>query len=283
MRIDIVRNYIYTRKKMKKIILSSLLCSALLLAGENINKKEAEASVIPITSNSELEQAYIQSVIPSTKIEKYRKSMIDGFYEVFFENGQIVYVNPYKEVIFFGEIMNKNGFSFTANNRTKWQEELTNKAMKNTPVDKLIASAKKVTFNKGSQNNYSFVLFTDPECPYCKTVEKFFSENDTTVYYNFTPLPFHKNAKEWSQIALSSKDFKKALEDIHSGNVPKTTITEDAKKQLEKMENLGKELKVMGTPKIYVIDEKKQEIVQIVDGANIPKLKEFLKQNNGKQ
>lgn len=267
---------------MKKIILSSILCGALLFAGES-GKKESEINIVPITNNSELEQAFIQSVMPSTKIEKYRKSMIDGFYEVFFENGQIVYVNPYKEVIFFGEIMNKNGYSFTANNRAKWQEELTNKAMKNTPVDKLLASAKKVAFNKGSQNDYSFVLFTDPECPYCKTVEKFFSENNTTVHYNFTPLPFHKNAKEWSQIALSSQDFKKALEDIHLGNIPKISITEEAKKQLEKMEALGKELKVTGTPKIYVIDEKKQEIVQIVNGANIPKLKEFLKQNDGKQ
>jgi thiol:disulfide interchange protein DsbC len=276
MRIDIVRNYIFKRTKMKKIILSSILCGALLFGADMPNKNEV-AEIIPITNTSELEMAFIQSVMPSTKIEKYRKSMIDGFYEVFFENGQIVYVNPYKEVIFFGEIMNKNGYSFTANNRTKWQEELTNKAMKNTPVDKLLKPAKKVTFNKGSQNDYSFVLFTDPECPYCKTVEKFFSENDTTVHYNFTPLPFHKNAKEWSEIALSSKDFKKTLEDIHAGNVPNTTITDGAKKQLADMEALGKELKVMGTPKIYVIDEKKSEIVQIVDGANIPKLKEFLK------
>ncbi|MCK9473986.1 DsbC family protein, partial [Sulfurimonas sp.] len=225
--------------------------------------------------NTELQ--FLQTLLPNTNIAKYQKSGIDGFYEVYFDNGQIIYANPFKEIMLFGEIMNKNGYSITANKRLKWQEELTNKAMQNTPVDKLLKPAKKATFNKGSQNDYSFVLFTDPECPFCKTVENFFAENDTTVHYVFTPLPFHKNAKEWSQIALSSKDFKKALEDIHSGSVPKIAITEDAKKQLEEMEILAKELKVAGTPKIYVIDSKKQEIVQIINGADIPKLEVYLK------
>lgn len=248
---------------MKKIILATAISTLSLFAS---------------VENKELQ--FLQTLLPNTNIAKYQKSSIDGFYEVYFDNGQIIYANPFKEILLVGELMNKNGYSITANKRVKWQEELTNKAMQNTSVDKLIKPAKKVTFNKGSQNNYSFVLFTDPECPYCKTVEKFFSENDTTVHFVFTPLPFHKNAKKWSQIALSSKDFKKTLEDIHSSNVPNIAITEEAKKQLQKMEELGQELKVAGTPKIYVIDEKKQKIVQTVNGADIPKLNKFLKHEN---
>jgi len=245
---------------MKKIILATAISTLSLFAS---------------VENKELQ--FLQTLLPNTNIAKYQKSSIDGFYEVYFDNGQIIYANPFKELLFIGEIMNKNGISITANNRAKWQDELTNKAMQNTSVDKLIKPAKKVTFNKGSQNDYSFVLFTDPECPYCKTVEKLFSEKDTTVHYNFTPLPLHKNAKEWSQIALSSKDFKKTLVDIHSGNVPKIAITEDAKKQLENMETLAKELNISGTPKIYVIDNKKQIIVDTINGAKIPKIEKYIK------
>lgn len=248
---------------MKKILLLSLFVSAFLMA--DISKVDAQ-------------RALIQNIVPNSKFTKYEKAVeLDGFYRVYFDNGQLLYVNPLNETIVFGEVWNKEGKSYTMHFVQKWKEELANNEIKNISIDKLIKPAKKVIFNKGTQNNYSFVLFTDPECSYCKTVEKFFSENDTTVHYNFTPLPFHKNAKEWSQIALSSKDFKKALEDIHSGNVPKTTITEDAKKQLEKMEDLGKELKVTGTPKIYVIDEKEQKIFDVINGADIPKLKKYIK------
>lgn len=248
---------------MKKILLLPLLVSAFLMA--DISKVDAQ-------------RALIQNVVPNSKFTKYEKAVeLDGFYRVYFDNGQLLYVNPLNETIVFGEVWNKEGKSYTMHFVQKWKEELANNEIKNISIDKLLKPAKKAIFNKGTQNNYSFVLFTDPECPYCKTVEKFFSQNDTTVYYNFTPLPFHKNAKEWSEIALSSKDFKQALNDIHLGNVPKITITEDAKKQLEEMEVLAKELKVTGTPKIYVIDEKEQRIVDVVTGADIPKLEKYIK------
>ena len=247
---------------MKKIFFISLMASALLA---DISKVDAQ-------------KALIQNVIPNSKFIKYEKAVeLDGFYRVYFDNGQLLYINPLNETIVFGEVWSKEGKSYTTHFMQKWKEELAKNELKNLSIDKLLRPAKKAIFNKGSQTNYSFVLFTDPECPYCKTVEKFFSENDTTVYYNFTPLPFHKNAKEWSEIALSSKDFKKTLEEIHSGNIPKTAIWDEAKKQLEQMEALAKELKVAGTPKIYVVDEKEQKIVDVVNGADIPKLEKYIK------
>lgn len=248
---------------MKKILLMSLMASTFLMA--DISKVDAQ-------------RALIQNVVPNSKFTKYEKAgELDGFYRVYFDNGQLLYINPLNETIVFGEVWNKEGKSYTTHFMQKWKEELVNSEIKNISTDKLLKPAKKAIFNKGTQNNYSFVLFTDPECPYCKTVEKFFSQNDTTVYYNFTPLPKHKNAKEWSEIALSSKDFKKALNDIHGGNIPTVGVTDVAKKQLEEMEVLAKELKVTGTPKIYVIDEKEQRIVDVVTGADIPKLEKYIK------
>lgn len=229
-------------------------------------------------SKVDAQKALIQNVIPNSKFIKYEKAVeLDGFYRVYFDNGQLLYINPLNETIVFGEVWSKEGKSYTTHFVQKWKEELAKNELKNISIDKLLKPAKKAIFNKGTQNNYSFVLFTDPECPFCKTVEKFFSQNNTTVYYNFTPLPFHKNAKEWSEIALSSKDFKQALNDIHSENIPTVELTDAAKKQLEEMEILAKELKVEGTPKIYVIDEKEQKIVDVVNGADIPKLEKYIK------
>lgn len=249
---------------MKKIVLISLVLSTLLMGD---------------TSREDAQRAVIQNIVPNSKFLKYEKATeLDGFFRVYFENGQILYINPIKETIVFGEVWDKKGHSYTMAFMDKWKEELSSKEIKNVSIKELIQHAKKAVFNEGSKNDYSFVLFTDPECPYCKTVEKFFADNNSTVYFNFTPLPFHKNAKEWSEIALSSKDFKKTLEDIHAGNIPNTAITEEAKKQLDHMEALGKELKISGTPKIFIIDEKNNEVVGVVNGADIKKLESFLRQ-----
>lgn len=249
---------------MKKVMFISLIVSTLLMG--DISKEDAQRAVI-------------QNVVPNSKFLKYEKATeLDGFWRVYFENGQILYINPINETIVFGEVWDKKGYSFTMALMDKWKEELSNKELKNVSMKELTKYAKKTIFNEGSQNNYSFVLFTDPECPYCKTVENFFANNNSTVYFNFTPLPFHKNAKNWSQIILSSKDFKKTLIEIQEGKeYGNIKITDEAKKQLEYMEELGKELKISGTPKIFIINEKNGEVVGIVNGADIKKLESFLK------
>lgn len=247
----------------KKIILSGLSAS-MLIAGNSVQ---------------DIELQHIQSVIPSSKIAKYQKSEIDGFYDVYFESGHMIYVNPYKELIFAGELVNKNGHSITAGKRARWQDELQEKQLKNTSADKLIKPAKKLIYGKGSQNGLSFVVFTDPECPYCKTVEEYFQTKNSTVYINFVPLDFHKKAREWSEINLSSKNFQKTFDEILKDKIPTDIkITKDAKKQLAEMEKLGAELKVTGTPKIYVIDEKNQKVVDVINGANIPKLESYFEE-----
>ena len=45
---------------------------------------------------------------------------------MYFENGQIVYVNPFKNLILFGEIWNSTGSSLTATEREQWQKEMGN-------------------------------------------------------------------------------------------------------------------------------------------------------------
>ena len=67
----------------------------------------------PIVQQVNYEYEMIRQVIPNTKIKKYKKSIIDGFYNIYLENGQIIYVNPFKSLILFGEIWNSSGNSLT--------------------------------------------------------------------------------------------------------------------------------------------------------------------------
>jgi thiol:disulfide interchange protein DsbC len=258
---------------MKKIFLGliAIMTSSLLLANSNKDKVNYELQLI-------------NSVIPNTVVSKYEPSEIQGFYKVYLDNGNLFYVNPFSKLLLFGEIWTNNGFSITQNDRTQWQQELSKTLVEDLKKDykseDLKKAAKKIKYGTGSKK-YEYVLFTDPECPYCKITEEYF-ENDKNLdlYIVFTPLDFHKNAKDWSLKALSSKDLKQAIKDIKENKIPNVEITETAKKDFQVMQDLSNKLKVNGTPRIIVIDKKENAIVDSIEGANLEAIEKYQKENN---
>jgi thiol:disulfide interchange protein DsbC len=260
---------------MKKQLLGlTLLANTLLFANNEINKQE---------ENINYELKFLNTVLPNTSISKYEPSEIDGFYKIYLANGNMFYVNPFKKLMIFGEIWTNNGFSITQNDRTKWHKELSGNSVKeiNTKykIEDITSIARKVSYGKGS-SKYEFVLFTDPECPYCKIAEEYFEDNkNLDLHVIFTPLSFHKNAKDWSLKALSSKDIKQAMKDIKSNKIPNISISKKAEDELQKMQDLTLKLKVDGTPKILIIDKLENKIIDSIEGANIEAINKYQKEN----
>ena len=254
---------------MKKHFIGlALFASTLLCANQN-------------ETNYELQ--LLSSVIPNTKISKYEPSELQGFYKVFLDNGNLFYVNPTNKLMVFGEIWTSNGFSITQNQRGQWKEELTKENVDSVKKDfkpeDFTKVAKKVTYGTGS-SKYEYILFTDPECPYCKMAEEYFEDNkNLDLHVIFAPLSFHKNAEDWSLKALSSKDFKQALKDIKQNKIPDVKITDQAKKEFKEMQDIVNKLKVNGTPVIIVVDKKEKKIVQRIDGADLKTIDKFQKEN----
>lgn len=249
---------------MKK--LTTLTISSLIL-GTALNAK---------TLIEEQEQSLVQAIIPSTKIAKVARSEVDGFYKAYLDNGNILYVNPFKRLIFIGELYTNMGVSLTANDVENYQGELKVKQIENLTFKELTEFAKKVDFNKGSKK-YDFVLFTDPECPYCAQVEELFIKSDVSVYVNFFPLSFHKNAEKWSRQILSAPDFKSALIKLRQSQKDlDVKINEKSQEELKKMKELGISLNIQGTPKLFVVDKNSKKIIDVIDGANMQKINDYL-------
>ena len=229
------------------------------------------------TLTEQQETNLVKGIMPSTKIDKVERAEIDGFYKAFLGNGNLLYINPFKRVIFIGEIYTAGGVSLTANDRQEWQNELQNQLLKNIKIDELMRNAKKVDYGKGSKR-YEVLIFTDPECPYCAKLEEFLEQKDVSVYVNFLPLNFHKNAKRWSEQILSSKDIKAAIKQIRLTQKDlNVKVSKEAQKTLKATMALGEKLKINGTPKVFIIDKKdKNKIVATIDGANLDKVQEFL-------
>ena len=88
---------------MKTKIVASVVASILIIS--NLNAIEQPVALIPPPNQQQINHEYelIKQVIPNTKIRKYKKSIIEGFYNIYLENGEIIYVNPFKNLILFGE------------------------------------------------------------------------------------------------------------------------------------------------------------------------------------
>ena len=128
-------------------------------------------------------------------------------------------------------------------------------------VDKKdIQKAVAFTFGKGNKEIY---IFTDPECPYCRKMEKTLGNKlakNYKVHVILFPLPFHKNAKQMTLYVLAGKTneekakrFKEVLHDVNKWKNFKSTDKDlkNYEKYMKKAENAVRILGVQGTPSVY--------------------------------
>jgi thiol:disulfide interchange protein DsbC len=94
------------------------------------------------------------------------------------------------------------------------------------------------------------VVFTDPDCPYCRKLHEEMKQaiekrKDIAFYLMMFPLPSHKEAYPKSQAVLCEKSLT-VLDDAFSGkSVPQPKCSNEA---LERSLALGRELNINSTP-----------------------------------
>jgi len=125
-----------------------------------------------------------------------------------------------------------------------------------------------------------YLLFTDPECPYCQKLEKILPlmKKYVKIHIFLYPLSFHKNSKPMSYYIMSQKTDKSkhdAINKIAHG----ATDYKDAKFSLSELENykqllakqsvIASELGVSGTPALYDMNGNKIEWMNLLGKYSI--------------
>jgi len=132
----------------------------------------------------------------------------------------------------------------------------------NLPVDKkIIESGVSLKIGTGPKQIY---VVTDPECPYCKRLDKNIKESNlkkVTINVITMPLSFHKESKPmlyWVLSAKTDKEKAERLKAVMSKNdqTYKTFKPTKAEKELvdsmiEKSNKAASELGARGTPSVY--------------------------------
>ena len=260
---------------MKTKIVASVVAAILIIS--NLNAIEQPVALIPPPNQQQVNHEYelIKQVIPNTKIRKYKKSIIEGFYNIYLENGEIIYVNPFKNLILFGEIWNPSGNSLTATEREQWQKELNGGGESLTKEDRVISELKKgsaenkawnkelvkqgIKDGKGGNKKYRVVVIESPTCPHCRELNQYLSTFDNTTY------------RYYSNEAQTKSLYK-----------DKYGIAEPDKKIQEQGNLIAEKIRGIGVPFGIIVDENDMVVDAIIgfsdrDNENLAKWSKYLK------
>lgn len=216
------------------------LFSMLLLALLSITAHADEATKIA--------QDRLKATFNSLTVIDFKTTQVPDLFEVNMGNGTIYY-HSQQDLLFFGEIYNKDGENLTLKSR---QDALV-KIMKTLPMDKALVL--------GDPNGIPIVEFTDPDCPYCRNYEKFY--NSIKDSYNvkrviFFDIRIHPQAAPKIEHILCSEDKEKAFFQAYNNLLPEKLLTcEEAPEIMATHIEIAKSLGVGGTPS-FVMDGKMQ-------------------------
>ena len=191
----------------------------------------------------------IENAYPKMSVESIVKTPYAGLYEVYM-NGQIVYTDEkFSFLIAEGHLVDSKTKKDVTTDRLA---DLSKIDFSSLPLEQAI----KVVKGNGSRK---MVVFSDPDCPFCKRLEQNELSNitDVTIYTFLMPLEqLHPDAANKAKAIWCASDRSKAWQDwALNGQLPKKSSNCDA--PLEKVATLARKLGVTSTPTIFFADGKR--------------------------
>lgn len=213
-------------------------------------------SVGPLHAQSEQQiKSELQKKIgANTKIKSVSASPITGIYEVMVGN-EVFYTDTNAKYLIQGEIIElASGKNITEQrqadlNRIKWSELLP-------------ANALKAVRGNGTRQ---LAVFSDPNCGYCKRLEKSLQQLDNvTIYTYLIPILSADSAQKSKQIWCSADPQKTYVDWMINGIAP--SGKSDCATPLDKNMAFAKTYGITGTPTLFFTDGSRfPGAVQIVD------------------
>jgi thiol:disulfide interchange protein DsbC len=191
----------------------------------------------------------VENAYPKMSVESIVKTPYAGLYEVYM-NGQIVYTDEkFSFLIAEGHLVDSKTKKDVTTDRLA---DLSKIDFSSLPLDQAI----KVVKGNGSRK---MVVFSDPDCPFCKRLEQNELSNitDVTIYTFLMPLDqLHPDAANKAKAIWCSADRAKSWQDwVFNGQLPKKSANCDA--PLDKVATLARKLGVTSTPTIFFADGKR--------------------------
>lgn len=196
-----------------------------------------------IWADEEALRKAIQPHFAGHNIDSLKKTPYLGLYEVVVGD-EVFYTDEKADYFFFGHVID-----------TKTRVSMTNeriqeiKAARRVSLDSLpLQHAIKVVKGDGKRK---LAIYTDPNCPYCKQLEKELANVTNITIYTLL-YPVLNGSMELSKKIWCSKNQIKAWDDFMLKGVAPSG--KDCETPLEALVKSGRENKVSGTPTLIFAD-----------------------------
>jgi thiol:disulfide interchange protein DsbC len=255
--------------------LLSLAFTLLVSAQINVSAAPAQLLESAAVRNKAVEMAVadaqkqMQATFTNVAVKAFRSSPIPGLYEADI-GGRLVYYSASPEMLIFGTIFDPAGTNLTA---ASLERSLRGKLAQ---IDTTVA----LTLTNG--DGPSVVEFTNPDCPYCRSLETWWaakaSEGKKFQRKIFFAIgPGFKDAATKAEHILCSANPADAMKFIYGGGEPKQWLQCDAgRKQLEAHSKSAAAAGVSGTPTIIAGST-------LISGYKVADLEVFLNQPTEKK
>jgi len=229
------------------------IAGALLFAGSNLFAKEVKLS-----------QGELQSVTQKLKIfdkNGIELKVVDGIQK---DNLEILKIKVYQRGIPRQTVV---AYKYKNSDALIFGKAIDLKTGKEISLPKNMNIVKEGVAFKIGHGPKKLYLVTDPECPFCRRMEKNLPKNFEDKYtVNVIPMPlsFHKHAKQMYYYILAGKNNQekaKRMKDVMTGKDLNWQNYKPSQKELEKYNKIirngykaARELGARGTPSVF--DEK---------------------------
>jgi len=231
------------------LILNKLLSSGLVILGVLLSISVANGQ-----TEQQLKTDLQKKLGANAKVRSVSPAPVSGLYEVLVGN-DVFYTDSSGKYLIQGEIIElATGKNITEQrqtdlNRIKW-------------ADLLPANAIKTVRGNGSRQ---LAVFSDPNCGYCKRLEKSLQQLDNvTVYTYLLPVLGPDSLQKSKQIWCAADPYKAYMDWMISGSAP--SGKGDCATPLDKNMAFAKSYGVTGTPTLFFTDGSRfPGAVQITD------------------
>lgn len=222
---------------------TTIACLLLSTAGAFVSAVAQDAST---TADPEM-MLTLKKMYPSTNFREVNRTAVPGIFEVVMGQN-VAYVEQTGRYFFFGRLFDMR----KQQDLTAGRLDDSNKIdVRNLPLNDAIKTVK----GKGTR---TLIVFSDPDCPFCKQLEKNLgSLNDVTIYTFMFPLEgLHPGAKEKSVAVWCSKDKEAAWSELLLKGVAPAK-SEKCSHPVERNIALAEKLNISGTPTLVSLDGRK--------------------------
>lgn len=210
------------------VLMKTLICSSLLLLSTALYANEANV----------VEQ--LKKYYPNLKVKNIQKTEVTGFYSALLD-GKVVYVDEKAEHLFAGNLL-----------RLKDQKNLTKAlVVKDQVFFKSLPLENAIKVVKGT-GEHQLIVFSDPNCPYCKKLDKELNQlNNVTIYTFLYPVLMPSIVPAKKVWCSQNREIAWHLL-IRQRVIP--SVDETCQNPIQENLVLGKKLGIEGTPGLIFAD-----------------------------